>query len=84
MADDTFGGRLRAARERAGLTVYALAKATRVGQSSITRIEAGREPLLRTAQLLALALGVPLDELLPPAELPEPRRPKPKGRPRKM
>lgn len=80
-----FGERLRAARERAGLTVYELAARTGVGQSAIRQYEEGRRvPLLTTAQVLAAGVGEYLEELAGPLpELPEyepPRRGRrPKG-----
>lgn len=74
-----FGERLRAARIRAGLSVYELSARTGVSQSAISGYEAGeRQPLLPTAQLLAAGVGEYLEELAGPLpELPEytpPRR----------
>lgn len=43
-----------------------------------------KEPTLETAHRLALALGVPLTDLLPEIELPEPVVARPRGRPRKQ
>ena len=80
-----FGERLKAARIRAGLSVYELSARTGVSQSAISGYEAGeRQPLLPTAQLLAAGVGEYLEELAGPLpELPEytpPRRGRrPKG-----
>lgn len=59
------GTRLRAARERAGLTRAAVAEATGLCISTIEKIESGRapSPKLATALALAAAVGVPLNEL---------------------
>lgn len=76
-----FGKRLQSARERVGLTVYALAQRTGVSQSAIAEYEAGaRVPLLTTAQILAAGVGEYLEELAGPLpELPE-YSPPPRGR----
>lgn len=80
-----FGERLRAARERLGMSVYELAARTGVGQSAISQYERGeRVPLLTTAQVLAAGVGDCLEGLAGPLpDLPEydpPRRGrKPKG-----
>lgn len=61
MSDDTFAARLRAARERAGLSVQQLAEAASLSRQGIYDLEAGRsEPGLETAQRLASALGADL------------------------
>jgi transcriptional regulator with XRE-family HTH domain len=82
----TFGERLRELREAAGLSAWALAQRAGVAVQTVTRAEAdaNADPGWRTVQRLALALGVSTEELRDHGlNLPEPRRPKPKGRPRK-
>lgn len=88
--DIRFGPLLRAARERAGLSVYALSYRTSLGgdvavsQTAIRNYERGhREPGLGMALILAEALGVPLADLYDAVaikldEMVEPKR----GRPR--
>lgn len=60
---EAFGENVREDRERAGMSQAALARASTVSPSEISRLEAGeREPLLTTIVLLAHALGMePLD-----------------------
>jgi transcriptional regulator with XRE-family HTH domain len=54
-----FGRRIRAARERAGLTQDALAARVSLSRTSVTNIERGRQKvLLHTFCDLAAALGV--------------------------
>src|SRR5436190_22303607 len=81
-----FAARLRALREQAGLSQYALAKRSGLSKQALSRLELGEnEPAWETVQLLALALGVDCREFvnqdlgLPPGGA-EPGRPK--GRPR--
>lgn len=71
-----FGRKLKQLREKAGLSVYALAKRTKLTQSNIHRIENGeRDPAWASAVKLAKALGVSMSEFddvpdsdsLPPA-----------------
>lgn len=68
---DTFGRRVRAARERAGWTQQQLADALgryglKVDTSAITRIENGsRDPRLSEAESIANAFGLGLAELIP-------------------
>jgi transcriptional regulator with XRE-family HTH domain len=63
-ANMPFAGRLRSAREAAGLTQAALAAASGMGQPMIAHLESGRRrPTLAVACRLARALGRTLDEL---------------------
>lgn len=56
---------MRAARQRAGLSVGGLAERAAVGKGSLSEIENGaRNPTLSTLYALAGALGVPLATLL--------------------
>lgn len=60
------GKRLKALRERRGLSQYELARAAQVSQGLIWQIEAGRKnPGLETLLRLAQALSVSPEELLP-------------------
>lgn len=59
------GRKVKAARERAGLTQAQLAEAAAITDETISRLERGAfEPALSTMVALADALGVGLDELL--------------------
>jgi transcriptional regulator with XRE-family HTH domain len=53
-----FGEKVRAARIAAGLSQKELAKPIRSSQESISRIENGRGPTLRTCARIAEALGM--------------------------
>jgi transcriptional regulator with XRE-family HTH domain len=78
----TFGERLKAARERAGLSQAGLAEASGVPVGNIRDYEqARREPLVGKAAKLARALGISLDLLA--VEEAVPPEPQPRGRPRK-
>lgn len=67
------GSRVRRARRKQGLNQVDLAGATNLTRSSIANLEAGRQrPPLHVAVLIAQALDVPVDTLLPSgAELDE-------------
>ena len=57
---------MRQARERAGLTMLALSKATGVGENRLFQLERDRfPPHLSEAARLSVALGVPAAELFP-------------------
>src|SRR5262249_27625391 len=83
----TFAQRLKAAREKAGLSMYALAKKAGVSKQGLFSLEAGiNEPTWSTVQRLAAALGVDCTEFVDPGlQLPqgEAATTKPRGRPRK-
>jgi transcriptional regulator with XRE-family HTH domain len=80
-----FADRLRALREGAGLSQYALAKRSGLSKQALSNLELGnREPTWTTVQLLAVALGVNCEEFVdpnvrPPEQVPD----RPRGRPRK-
>jgi len=62
--EERIGGRIRALREEAGLTVTALARLARLSKGSVSRIETGRvSPPISTFVRIAEALDVPLAEL---------------------
>ena len=64
--DKTFGAKLRSLRIAAGLTQEELAKKCGTSKQSISRYEkSDREPNIRTAKVIADALGVPLEYLAP-------------------
>jgi transcriptional regulator with XRE-family HTH domain len=64
---DLMGERLRAARQRAGLTLRQLASATNVSASLLSQIENSRaKPSVTTLYGLVGALGLSIDELLAP------------------
>ena len=59
----TRGEHMRKARRKAGLTLRELAQRSGLGYNSISQIELGkREPNIVTAELLADALGLTIDE----------------------
>ena len=61
-----FGTRVRRARQRQGRSQAALAGAVGVTRSSIANIETGRQrPPVHVALLIAAALGLRVDQLLP-------------------
>lgn len=60
------GERVRWLRDRRGMTQEALAAAANVSRGSITQFENGQQRLpLETLYLVAFALGVGIDQLLP-------------------
>lgn len=64
MAEYTFGVRLRLARQHRGWSLRKLAAMTGLSRTTIRMLECGRcRPLLDTAQVLAVALGVKMEEL---------------------
>ena len=64
---DTFGGRLRGARQRCGLTQAAVAEHVCVDRSTYAKYELGlTEPSLVTAYRLSRLLNTTLDDLLKP------------------
>lgn len=61
---NTFGGRLRAERERQGIGVRELSRRLEVSASMISQIERGRVmPSVNTLYSITTALGISLDEL---------------------
>lgn len=67
--DTTFGSRLRALRQEAGLTQQQLAERLGMLPTNITRLETGgRQPSWDLVVRLAKALGVPTDSFLPREE----------------
>jgi DNA-binding XRE family transcriptional regulator len=68
------GAKVRRARNRRGWTQLELARAVGLSKYSITNVEAGRQrPPVHMALLIARALDVPVDELLPSGPEPEKR-----------
>lgn len=83
VASTSFGERLKQLREKAGLTQYALAKASGVTAQAIANIERGSEPTWPTVIKLARALGVNVSEFdqgdeEPPAATPARKLRKPR------
>ncbi|MFI2780275.1 helix-turn-helix domain-containing protein [Streptomyces sp. ALB3] len=71
------GPRLRAVRERRGVTLTDVSRATDISPSTLSRIETGRrKPTLEVVMRLAKDYGISLDELAgtTPAPASEPRR----------
>jgi transcriptional regulator with XRE-family HTH domain len=72
----TFADRLRALREQAALSQYALAKRSGLSKQALSQLERGESsPTWETVQLLAAVLGVTCQEfvdqnLKPPAQGP--------------
>ena len=81
----SFAEKLRAIRERKGVSQYALAKRSGLSKQALSRLEAGaREPSWNTVQRLAAALGADCRDFMDAGlELPDVEEPRPKGRPRK-
>jgi len=62
--------RLRAIRESRGLSRHALSIKSRIPNAHIYMLETGRRtPHLKTAYRLALALGLPIEEVFPKEEV---------------
>ncbi|MYW04899.1 XRE family transcriptional regulator [Streptomyces sp. SID3343] len=71
---DQVGPRLRRLRDGRGLTLAALAEATGISKSTLSRLESGqRRPGLELLLPLAAAYGVPLDELVGAPAVGDPR-----------
>lgn len=61
-SNESFGERLKALRETAGLSVAQLAKATDISRAALYNLENGdSRPTWDVVQSLAKALGVPTD-----------------------
>ena len=56
---------LALARFSRGLTQHQFAQRARVARETISRLERGTTPQLTTAQSIASALGLPVDEVFP-------------------
>jgi len=66
-ADDSLGGRLRAERDRRGLTLRELARRLEVSPSLVSQIETGKtQPSVRTLYAIVSELGVSFDDLFAP------------------
>ncbi len=64
-SDATIGQRIKKLREKNGISLGHLSKLSGIDKMVISRTESGAtEPSLRTAKLLASALGIPLADLL--------------------
>ncbi|GAA3836595.1 helix-turn-helix domain-containing protein [Amycolatopsis tucumanensis] len=68
--------RLRRARERKNVSLTALARATGISTSTLSRLESGqRKPSLELLLPVTAALGVPLDEIVAAPRIVDPRVP---------
>jgi transcriptional regulator with XRE-family HTH domain len=78
----TVGARLKRTRAQRGMTLAALAAATGISKSTLSRLEGGqRKPSLELLLPIANAYRVPLDELVGAPALGDPRiRPRPRVR----
>lgn len=56
---------VKARRREVGITLKQLSRKSNVPVSSINAIENGREPMVKTAQRIARALGRTVEELWP-------------------
>ncbi len=75
---DEVGGRIRAAREEAGLSLRALARSVGVSPSAVSQIETGKSrPSVSTLYAIVTALGISLDELFGTDAAAEPPVPRP-------
>jgi transcriptional regulator with XRE-family HTH domain len=85
MASQVFSEKLRQVREAAGLSAYALAKASGLSKQAVSTLESGAsKPSWETVQKLAKALGVGCDAFMDGSlELPALTEPVKRGRPRK-
>ena len=71
---DQVGPRLKGLRSRRGITLTALAEATGISKSTLSRLETGqRRPSLELLLPLAQAYRVPLDDLVGAPEVGDPR-----------
>ncbi|MFC9330126.1 helix-turn-helix domain-containing protein [Kitasatospora sp. NPDC057015] len=71
---DEVAPRLRRLRAKQGVTLAALAEATGISKSTLSRLESGqRRPSLELLLPLAGAYGVPLDDLVGAPEVGDPR-----------
>jgi transcriptional regulator with XRE-family HTH domain len=78
-SDDSLGSRLRAERERRGLTLRGLARRLEVSPSLVSQIETGKtQPSVRTLYAIVSELDVSFDELFAP---PGHEGPRPKAAP---
>lgn len=71
---DQVGPRVREARTRRGVTLAALARETDISTSTLSRLEIGqRRPSLELLLPIAMALQLPLDELIAAPRIADPR-----------
>ena len=71
---DHVGPRLKSLRAQQGVTLTALSEFTGISKSTLSRLETGqRRPSLELLLPLALAYGVPLDELVGAPQVGDPR-----------
>ncbi|MFF2555991.1 helix-turn-helix domain-containing protein [Nocardia sp. NPDC058058] len=69
--------RLRAARDRTGISLAALSRATGISTSTLSRLESGlRKPSLELLLPVVAALDVPLDAIVTAPRITAPRAPK--------
>jgi transcriptional regulator with XRE-family HTH domain len=82
----SFAGRLRSAREAAGLSQYALAKRSGLSKQTLSKLEMGeREPSWVTVQLLAKSLNLECTAFVDPEiTIPPETESSPRGRPPKQ
>lgn len=67
---ESLGERIRIVRLRKGVTQKDLAEQTGIATSSLSEIETGvSEPAVSKVQAIAVALGVHVDQLLPPKRI---------------
>ncbi len=62
---DSFGGRMRAARESRGLSLRALSAEIGLGVSYLSAIELGRHPSEAALEAICNELGLEFDEMAP-------------------
>ncbi|MFB7722532.1 helix-turn-helix domain-containing protein [Nocardia sp. NPDC056100] len=68
--------RLRAARDRTGISLAALSRATGISTSTLSRLESGlRKPSLELLLPVVAALDIPLDAIVAAPRISEPRIP---------
>lgn len=78
----TFADRLKAERQKACLSQYALARQAGISKQALSRLEGGHsEPVWSTVQKIAKALGIDCRSFADPSiEVPDKVEPKKRGR----